>query len=138
MAEPGTRPTDASVEDFLAAVPDERRRADCFAVLELMRRVTGEPPRMWGPSIVGFGAYRQPYANGRALEWPVAAFSPRKQDLTLYIMPEFDDYEGLMARLGKHRTGKTCLYLKRLADVDLGVLEELVATSIARVRARYP
>ncbi len=137
MSEPRTRPTDASVEDFLAAVPDERRRADCFAVLELMRRVTGESPRMWGPSIVGFGAYRQPYANGRALEWPVAAFSPRKQDLTLYLMPEFDDYQGLMDRLGKHRHGKSCLYLKRLADVDLGVLEELVAESVARVRARY-
>jgi hypothetical protein len=138
MAEPKTRPTDASVEDFLAAVPDERRRADCFAVLELMRRVTEEAPRMWGPSIVGFGAYRYAYANGRALEWPVAAFSPRKQDLTLYIMPGFEHYQGLMARLGKHRTGKSCLYLKRLSDVDLGVLEELVAASVALVRAKYP
>jgi hypothetical protein len=138
MAEPRTRPTDASVEDFLAAVPDERRRADCFAVLELMRRVTGEAPRMWGPSIVGFGAYRQSYANGRVLEWPVAAFSPRKRALTLYLMPEFEDYEGLMARLGKHRNGKSCLYLERLSDVDLGVLEELVAESVARVRAKYP
>lgn len=138
MSEPRTRPTDASVEDFLASVPDERRRADARAVLAMMQRVTGAPPVMWGPSIVGFGAYRQPYANGRALEWPVAAFSPRKQDLTLYIMPEFDQYGGLLARLGKHRHGKSCLYLKRLADVDLGVLEELVAESVARVRERYP
>ncbi len=137
MAEPKTRPTDASVEDFLAAVPDERRRADSRVVLAMMQRVTGAQPVMWGPSIVGFGAYRQPYANGRVLEWPVAAFSPRKQDLTLYITPEFDEYKGLMARLGKHRTGKTCLYLKRLADVDLGVLEELVAESVARARAKY-
>ena len=137
MAEPKTRPTDARVEDFLAAVPDERRRADCQVVLEMMRRVTGEPPVMWGPSIVGFGAYRYAYANGRSLEWPVTGFSPRKQDLTLYIMPGFERFKDLMARLGKHRTGKSCLYLKRLSDVDLGALEELVAASVARVRAKY-
>jgi hypothetical protein len=93
---------------------------------------------MWGPSIVGFGRYRLTYASGRSAEWPLAAFSPRKQDLTLYITPEFDQYGGLMARLGKHRTGKSCLYLKRLADVDLGVLEELVTESVARVRAKCP
>ena len=104
----------------------------------MMQRITGAAPVMWGPSIVGFGAYRQTYANGRVLEWPVAAFSPRKQDLTLYITPEFDQYAGLMARLGKYRTGKTCLYLKRLSDVDLSVLEELVAESVARVRAGHP
>ena len=138
MAEPRTRPTRASVEEFLAAVPDAHRRADARVVLAMMQRITGAAPVMWGPSIVGFGAYRQTYANGRVLEWPVAAFSPRKQDLTLYIMPEFDDYQGLMDRLGKHRNGKSCLYLKRLTDVDLGVLEQLVAESVARVRARYP
>jgi hypothetical protein len=137
VAEPKTRPTGASVEDFLAAVPDARRRADARVVLELMRRVTGAAPEMWGPSIVGFGRYRLTYASGRSAEWPLAAFSPRKQDLTLYIMPGFDHYAGLMARLGKHRTGKSCLYLKRLADVDLGVLEELVTESVARVRAKY-
>ena len=137
MSEPKTRPTGASVEDFLAAVPDERRRADARVVLELMRRVTGAAPEMWGPSIVGFGRYRLAYASGGSAEWPVAAFSPRKQDLTLYITPEFGQYAGLMARLGKHRTGKSCLYLKRLADVDLGVLEELVTESVARVRAKY-
>lgn len=137
MAEPRTRPTGASVEAFLAAVPDERRRADGRVVLELMRRVTGEAPKMWGPSIIGFGAYRLPYADGSSAEWPVAAFSPRKQDLTLYLLPDFQRRAELMARLGKHRTGKSCLYLKRLSDVDLGVLEELVAASIAGVRAKY-
>jgi hypothetical protein len=138
MAELKTRPTGASVDAFLAAVPDERRGADCRVVLEMMQRVTGAPPEMWGPSIVGFGRYRYEYASGQSAEWPLTGFSPRKQDLTLYIMPGFERYEGLMARLGKHRTGKSCLYLKRLADVDLAVLEELVATSVARARAKYP
>ncbi|HJS46910.1 MAG TPA: DUF1801 domain-containing protein [Gemmatimonadales bacterium] len=138
MAEPRTRPTGASVEAFLAAVPDARRRADALVVAKLIERVTGERPAMWGPSIVGYGTWRLRYADGRSADWPVAGFSPRKAELVLYLMPEFGRYAPLLARLGRHRTGKSCLYLKRLADVDLEVLEELVASSVARVRAEYP
>lgn len=135
MAEPKTQATTASVADFLAAVPDPDRRADCLAVTELMRAVTGVEPEMWGPSIVGFGRYRYRYASGREAEWPLAGFSPRKQNLTLYVMAGFDGEDALLARLGKHTTGKSCLYLKRLADVDRAVLRELVERSVAHVRA---
>ena len=135
MAEPKTQANDASVADFLAAVPDPTRRADCLAVAELMREVTGAEPRMWGPSIVGFGRYRYRYASGREGEWPLAAFSPRKQNLTLYVLTGFDGEDALLARLGKHTTGTSCLYLKRLADVDRAVLRELVERSVAHVRA---
>ncbi len=134
MAELKTQPNDASVEAFLNAIPDERKRADAFAVLELMKQATGEEPVMWGDAIVGFGEYRYRYASGREGDWPLVAFSPRKQNLTLYIMSGFDGYDELMARLGKHKTGKSCLYINKLADVDLAVLEELVRRSAAHVR----
>ena len=133
MAEAKTKPTAESVDDFIGRVADERRRNDCRTVLDLMADVTGEAPVMWGTSIVGFGRYRQRYQSGQEGEWPVAAFSPRKGDLTLYITPEFDDYPDLMPRLGKYRTGKSCLYIKKLADVDLGVLRQLVERSVARM-----
>lgn len=133
MAELKTRPTGGSVDEFLAGVADERRRQDCRALVELMRRVTGAEPAMWGPSIVGFGNYHYRYASGREGDWFVAGFSPRKSDLTLYIMSGFAGHEGLMARLGRHRTGKSCLYVKRLADLDPAVLEELVRRSVEHV-----
>lgn len=128
-----TQKNDASVVDFLNSVPDERKRADSFAVLELMREVTGEEPAMWGDSIVGFGSYRYKYASGRQGDWMLTGFSPRKQNLTLYIMSGFDDYESLLADLGKHKTGKACLYIKKLEDIDLVVLRELVRQSVAHM-----
>lgn len=130
MAELKTKENDASVADFLATVADPTRRADCGAVLAMMRRATGCEPRMWGASIVGFGKYSYRYESGRTGEWMVTGFSPRKQDLTLYIMPGFTRYDALLARLGRHKTGKSCLYLKRLADVDTAVLQELITASV--------
>jgi len=127
---PVTRPTSASVAAFLEQVPDQRRRADCHEVLALMQQASGAAPVMWGPAIVGFGAYKLRYANGDELDWPVIAFSPRKTDLTLYIAPEVLTREPLMQRLGKVKTGKTCLYIKRLADVDSAVLREVIAASL--------
>ncbi|HQN09470.1 MAG TPA: DUF1801 domain-containing protein [Thermoanaerobaculia bacterium] len=136
MAEPKTKKTDASVAAFLDAVADPRRREDAREVLALMKRITGEEPKMWGPSIVGFGSYTYTYASGQTGDWPIAGFSPRKQALTLYLMPGFEKDADLMKRLGKHKTGKSCLYLNRLADVDAGVLEELVRRSVERMRNR--
>ncbi|MBP7676952.1 MAG: DUF1801 domain-containing protein [Thermoanaerobaculia bacterium] len=136
MAELKTKKTDASVEAFLDGVADPRRREDARVVLGLMKRITGEEPKMWGPSIVGFGSYTYSYASGQTGDWPIAGFSPRKQALTLYLMPGFEKDADLMKRLGKHKTGKSCLYLNRLADVDAGVLEELVRLSVERMRNR--
>lgn len=136
MAELKTKKTDASVEAFLDGVADPRRREDARVVLELMKRITGEGPKMWGPGIVGFGSYTYTYASGQTGDWPIAGFSPRKQALTLYLMPGFEQDADLMKRLGKHKTGKSCLYLNRLADVDAGVLEELVRRSVERMRNR--
>jgi len=130
MAEPKTKPTDKSVDEFLQAVPNERRRQDSYVVLELMKQVTGAEPRMWGDSIVGFGSIHYEYASGREGDWPVIAFSPRKQSLTLYIMPGFEGYDELLHRLGKFKTGKTCLYINKLDDVDRSVLRELVSRSV--------
>jgi hypothetical protein len=130
MAELKTKPTQVDVLDFLGKLSDDQRRNDCLVVLELMKAATGADPRMWGASIVGFGRYQYRYESGRTGEWPVIGFSPRKNDLTLYIMPGFDRYESLLARLGKHKTGKSCLYLKRLSDVDLVVLKELIEESV--------
>lgn len=137
MAEIKTQKTLASPATFLAAVTDERRRRDAQAVCALMQEVTGDPPAMWGPAIVGFGHCRLRYESGRELDWMLVGFSPRKAALTLYIMPGFDAYDGLLARLGRFTTGKSCLYVKRLDDVDLGVLRELVARSVQHMRERH-
>jgi hypothetical protein len=131
MASPKTVPTKASVDAFIAAQPGAQRQADCQALVRLMQRATGEPPVMWGGAIVGFGAYRMTYANGSTGDWPLIAFSPRKSDLTLYLMPGSEQFDDLLCRLGKFKTGKVCLYLKRLADVDAGVLGELIAAAVA-------
>lgn len=110
MAEAKTKQNEESVADFLGKVADEKRRNDCFAVVDLMREATGVEPKMWGRSIVGFGSYKCRYESGREGEWPITGFSPRKNDLTLYIMPGFESVAALMAKLGKHKTGKSCLY----------------------------
>lgn len=138
MSDPKTQATDASVEDFLAAVPNARRREDSGKVLELMQEVTGEPPVMWGDSIVGFGTYHYRYKNGREGDWPRTGFSPRKQYLAIYIMPGFSEYEGLLSRLGKHRTSVSCLYINKLADIDMDVLREIIAGSHQEMARRYP
>ncbi|HEX6385483.1 MAG TPA: DUF1801 domain-containing protein [Anaerolineae bacterium] len=135
MAEPKTRPNDESVEAFLNSVEDEKKREDAFALLELMKEVMGEEPVMWGDSIVGFGSYHYRYASGREGDSPLTGFSPRKRDLTLYIMAGFDQYDDLLERLGKFKTGKSCLYVKRLEDVNLDVLRELVRQSAEHVAA---
>jgi hypothetical protein len=129
MSGPKTRPTDADVGAFLDAIPDERRRNDARAVCRLMQEVTGAGPVMWGTGIVGFGSVRLRYATGRELDWPATAFSPRKAATTVYLMDGFEERVDLLARLGPHTTGKSCLYLKRLADVDLEVLRALIAES---------
>ena len=126
-----TLPTPQLVADFLATVEHPTRRADAHTLVELMSRVTGESPVMWGPSIVGFGTCPMTYADGSKKEWMLVAFSPRKSNVVLYIMDGFSDYDRLLGQLGKHKTGKACLYLNKLADVDLEVLETLVATSVA-------
>ena len=137
MAELKTRPSGASVEAFLQGVADEARREDCRTLLALMRRVTGAEPEMWGPSIIGFGTYHYVYASGREGDWFLTGFSPRKRDLTLYIMAGFSAYDDLLARLGPHKTGKSCLYVKRLGDLDLEVLEALVVASVKHMREAY-
>ena len=129
MSGPKTRPTDADVGAFLDSVPDARRRDEAKTVCRLMQEVTGEVPVMWGTGIVGFGNVRLRYASGRDLDWPVVGFSPRKAATTVYLMDGFEQREDLLARLGPHSTGKSCLYLKRLADVDLEVLRALIAES---------
>ena len=133
MAEPKTKETKESVTAFLKKIPDKTRRDDCLAVVDIMREATGEEPRMWGSSIVGFGRYRYKYASGREAEWMVTGFSPRKGDLTLYLMLGFERFPALMKRLGKFKTGKACLYIKRLVDVDEDVLKELVKTSVDKM-----
>jgi hypothetical protein len=130
MAELKTQPNDKSVEAYLNAISDEARRKDCFTLLEMMQQATGAPPVMWGDAIVGFGNYHYSYASGREGDWFQVGFSPRKQNLTLYLISGFDQYQSLLARLGKHSTSKSCLYIKRLSDVDLSALQELVRRSV--------
>ena len=137
MAQPKTRLTDADVDAFLGKVEDPKKLQDCRELVEIMSSATGQPPRMWGTSIVGFGSYHYKYASGREGDWMLTGFSPRKQNLTLYIMPGFSGYESLMDKLGKHKTGKSCLYVKRLDDVDRDVLRQLVKRSIEDMRERY-
>jgi hypothetical protein len=134
VAELKTRATDGDAEAFLAAIPDERRRADAHAVSDLLARVTGEPAVMWGKAILGFGRRRLRYANGREIDWMEIGFSPRKANTTIYLAGGIDIYADLLARLGKHTTGGGCLYLKNVADVDPAVLEEILARSVASVR----
>jgi hypothetical protein len=135
MAELKTKRNTASVEEFLNNVADEQRREDCFRLLKIMKTATKAEPAMWGTSIVGFGRYQYKYKGGRVLEWFLIGFAPRKQDLTLYVMPGLERYPSLMKKLGKHKTGKSCLYIKKLADVDLATLKQLIKQSIVDIRS---
>jgi len=138
MADNQTKPTKLSVAAFIDAVADETRRADAKALVKLMQRATGERPKMWGPTIVGFGSYHYTYETGREGDMPLAGFSPRKAATVLYGMRGSSDSDALLAKLGKHTTGKGCLYIKKLADVDQKVLEELAVKSVAAMRGRHP
>jgi hypothetical protein len=134
MAENKTKPTEQRPEDFLATVTDPQQVEDSQWVLETMREVTGAPPAMWGGSIIGFGSYKYVYPTGREGEWMLTGFSPRKGKLSLYLMSGVEREEELLASLGKYKTGKSCLYIKRLSDVDRDVLKKLIEASVEKVR----
>lgn len=130
MAENKTKQNEQSVEEFLNRIPDAKKRQDSFAILEIMKKVTGMEPKMWGDAIVGFGSYHYKYASGREGDSPLTGFSPRKQNLTVYMEAGFDQqYGNLLSKLGKHTTSQSCLYIKKLEDVDTDVLSELVKQS---------
>lgn len=133
-----TQPTQASVADFLNAIPDEQARLDCWEIAEMMAQATKAPPEMWGASIVGFGRYRYHYASGRTGEWMLVGFSPRKQNITLYLMSGFEQYAMLLEKLGQYRCGKACLYIKRLAEVHRPTLKKLIQASVKHMRATNP
>lgn len=135
MAEPKTQLTDQDPKQFIEGIADPRRRDDCRTLAALMAEASGAGPRMWGPNIVGFGVQHYRYASGREGDWPVVGFSPRKQNLTLYLTYGFAGHDDLLARLGKHTVGKACLYIKCLADVDQAVLRELIDRSVAQKQA---
>jgi len=132
-----TKPKKASVDKFLKAVKDEKRRDDCFQVLDIMKKITKEEPIMWGPSIVGFGSYHYKYESGREGDMCITGFSARKQNLTIYILPGFKRYSELMKKLGKHKTGSSCLYINKLEDVDLKVLKQLINESVKYMKKKY-
>ncbi|MDZ4806567.1 MAG: DUF1801 domain-containing protein [Candidatus Eisenbacteria bacterium] len=136
--EPRTKPTDVSPARFIDAIEDETLRKDSRAIVALMKSVTGESPKMWGPTIVGFGTYHYKYASGHEGDAPIAGFSPRRPKLVVYITPDFPRYEALMAKLGKYTSGKVCVYIKSLKDIDMKVLEEMVTGSVAYMKKMYP
>ncbi len=132
-----TQPTEVDPVEFIANVDHPVRRADAEVLLEMMARVTGYPPKMWGPTIIGFGRYHYRYDTGREGDFLITGFSPRTANLVVYILPGYDDIEDRLAHLGKHRIGKSCLYINKLADVDLEVLEDIVSNGVARMRENY-
>ena len=134
MAELKTKINDASVENFLNSVEDETKREFAFTILEMMKKITKAEPKMWGTSIIGFGTYHYKYKSGQEGDWMQVGFSPRKQAMTLYIMSGFSRYEELLSKLGKFKTGKSCLYLKKEEDIDMKVLNELVAQSVKFIK----
>ncbi|HEU5182938.1 MAG TPA: DUF1801 domain-containing protein [Gemmatimonadaceae bacterium] len=137
MAGNKTKPTDASVDDYIASRANAQQQADCRELMALFKRVTRQTPRMWGPSIVGYGSYRYTYDSGRAGEAPLAAFAIRGRELVVYLWPKGQEQRSLLSKLGKHKMGKSCLYFKQLADLDTAVLEKLVVESIAEARRRH-
>jgi hypothetical protein len=134
MAEPKTKPTNQSVDKYLKTIPDAVKREDSIQVTAMMTEITGHKPKIWGTSIVGFGSRRYKYASGQEGDWPVVAFSPRKQNLTLYIMGSLGEDNELLKKLGKHSTGGSCLYIKRLSDVDIPTLKKLIRQSVKAKR----
>ena len=137
MAELKTKPTEVSVAEFLATIDDEQQRADAEIIAGIMAKATRKPGKMWGSSIVGFGEYHYKYESGREGDFAMVGFSPRKRNLVIYIVPGFGEYEDLLAALGKHKIGKSCLYINKLVDVDVTVLAKLVRASVKYMRATY-
>ncbi len=137
MAENKTKPTGESVDEYIVSRANEQQRADCKALMAMLKRVTRKTPKMWGPSIVGYGLYRYAYESGRSGEMPVVGFAVRAREMVVYLLADDDEQASLRAQLGPHRMGKSCLYFKRLADLDMSVLERLVINSIAGVHRRY-
>ncbi len=137
MAENKTKPTDASIDDYILSRANAQQRADCRELMALFKRVTRQTPRMWGPSIVGYGSYRYTYESGRTGEAPLAAFAIRGRELVVYLATEGQKQKSLLSKLGKHKVGKACLYFKQLADIDKSVLEKLVVGSVTEVNRRY-
>ena len=137
MATNKTEPTDASVEDYIASRANAQQSTDCRELMVLFKKVTRHSPRMWGPSIVGYGSYRYTYESGRTGEAPLAGFAIRGRELVVYLVAEGEEQRSLLSKLGKHKLGKSCLYVKQLADLDRSALEKLVVGSIADVRRRY-
>ena len=137
MAELKTKPTAQSVKAFIDGLPDETLRKDCRVILRMMKAATKAQPKMWGPSIVGFGDYHYRYASGREGDWFLAGFSPRKANLTLYLMSGLGPHAALLKKLGKFKTSKSCLYIKKLDDVDVDVLEQLIKASVKHVSAAH-
>ena len=137
MAENKTKATDASVEDYIASRANAEQRADCKALMSIFKTVTGQQPKMWGPSIVGYGSYRYTYESGRTGEMCVAGFAIRGRELVVYLLAEGKEQEALRSKLGKHKMGKSCLYFKRLADLDTSILDQLVVNSVAELGRRY-
>lgn len=138
MSENKTRPTEQSPEDFIASVEHDTRRADARTLLDLMRTITGWEARMWGSAIIGFGEYHYKYESGREGDFMRTGFSPRKANMVVYIMPGYTDFSEILGRLGKHKLGKSCLYINKLADVDMGVLEELIRAGLDDMEKKYP
>ena len=136
MAELKTQKTNASVNEFLNAISDERKREDSFKIMQLMKEITGEEPSMWGPSIVGFGSYHYRYASGRENDWFLTGFSPRKQNLTIYFMSDFTKKTELLLKLGKFKTGKSCLYINRLEDIKMNILRQLIKESVENIESK--
>ncbi len=136
MAELKTKKTGASVTAFLNAIADKQKRADCKAIAKMMREATGNRPAMWGSSIVGYDSYHYQYASGHQGNWPICGFSPRAQNITIYIMPGFSKFAAMMKKLGKYKTGKSCLYIRKLDDVDRKVLNELIVCSVREMRRK--
>lgn len=134
-AELKTKPNELSVEKFLTSIEDKKRREDSLAVLDIMKRITNEEPKIWGTSIIGFGDYHYKYASGREGDWFVTGFSPRKASLSLYIMSGFKEYEELLSKLGKFKTGVSCLYINKLEDVDITVLKRLITLSVKKMKS---
>lgn len=138
MAEPKTKATKASVTEFIRNIPDVKKRGDCKKIARMMREATGKRAKMWGTSIVGYDQYDYNYESGRSGTWPITGFSPRAQNISVYIMPGFETYKPLMKKLGKYKTGVSCLYIKSLDDVDKTVLARLIRDSVREMRRRYP
>ena len=138
MAENKTKQTNASVDMFINSLKDETEREDCYTIIKIMKSITKEEPKMWGPSIIGFGTYHYKYASGREGDMCIAGFSPRKQNLTIYLMPGFEIQQSQLKKLGKYKTSKVCLYIKSLKDVDVKILKEMISISVKETKKLYP